>query len=265
MFRRLYIPFHLLILVPLLALAIPLAILAAVTTGIALLALLVRVSIVYLDLGIGLLSSLPQPAAPPPPPPPPPPKRTTSSTATAAVPSSPAPQRLSRRSSRSDSYASLLGVGVPNRDYEGVGGWRLVDDGGTGGTGGGGSGGVDGGDDDDDAAAAAWAGWNARLELPAGGALRRRRSLTSPAAQKASGGVPTATAAGAAAAATTTTTQQDRMRAGVVRGSMRTPGAGREDDGGYFGQNHGLKRRASGIVMTSLGDDGRERHDLSNA
>lgn len=157
----------------LILISIPLAIFAAVTTSIAFSTLLLRVSIVYFELGVALLHSwlfLDE--------------STTSITRPKYQPSPPSPNRTSpsrhrhRRSSaasttssqetsfrkppvKSDSFASLLGTGAPNRDFEGVGGWRVF------------------GDGDEEAL---WIGMNSRLELPAvaGDRQRRhRRSLTS--------------------------------------------------------------------------------------
>jgi hypothetical protein len=265
MLRRLYIPLHLLILVPLLALALPLAIFAVITIALALLTLFARLIIVYLDLTLALLTSwipplLPSPAAARK-------HRSRASTRTsprpafpaafataaaaagpaggagAATPSSP---RLSRRTSRSDSHVSVvLGLGAaPDRDYEGVGGWRLVDDGGPAGFGG------DPDDDDDDAEhggdEATWVGWSSRLEAPASGAaLARRRSLT-----------------GSTVSATATAPLDRACRGPAAAGAT---GGEREDDGGYFGQTYGLKRPASGITTTSLDNDEVNHHDFSKS
>ena len=64
--------------------------------------------------------------------------------------------------SKSDSYLSLLGAGTPDRDYEGLGGWRTQGD---------------------ELEEGIWMGMNSRLELPAAtpggnGGRRHRRSLT---------------------------------------------------------------------------------------
>ena len=200
MLRRLYIPLHLLILVPLLAISLPLALFALLTTALALLTLLVRLRVVYLDtrprsaLTSWIPPLLPLPTAARK-------RRSRASTGTSPRPTLPpvyataaaAPAgggaatpspRLSRRTSRSDSHASVvLGLGAaPDRDYEGVGGWRLVDDGpaglgdadagGSANRGDGGDGDRGGGDSDE----ATWVGWSSRPEPSAsGGALGRPR------------------------------------------------------------------------------------------
>jgi hypothetical protein len=262
MLHRLYIPFHLLILIPLLALALPLSILALLTTTLALLALFARLIIVYLDLALALLTSWIPPLLTSPTAASRNERRGRASTATSPRPPASAPAvataapplrtatpspRLSRRTSRSDSHVSVvLGLGTaPDRDYEGVGGWRLVDDGGAG------LADADAGGDcsdygDDlgagDGDEATWAGWNSRLELPAsGGVPRRPRSLTG-------------------SSATAVMVPQDKTRRSAT--AARVASVEHEDDGGYFAQAHGL-RPTSGIVMTSLDDDEVNHHDFS--
>jgi len=68
-------------------------------------------------------------------------------------------QEFRRPPMKSDSYVTLLGAGAPDRDYEGVGGWRV---------------------EGDEPEEALWIGMNARLELPlpGGGQRMHRRSLT---------------------------------------------------------------------------------------
>jgi hypothetical protein len=259
--RRLYIPLHLLILIPLLAISLPLALFALLTTALALLTLLARLTVVYLDLALALLTSWIPPLLPLPtaarkrrsrastgtsPRPALPPVFATAAAAAAGGGAATPSPRLSRRTSRSDSHASVvLGLGAaPDRDYEGVGGWRLVDDGpagGSAGRGGGGDGDRGGGDGDE----ATWVGWSSRPEPSAsGGALGRPRSLT-------------------ASSASAATMLQDRAR----RGAAAAGGTGveREDDGGYFGQTHELKRPTSGSVTTSLEDDEVNHHDFSKS
>lgn len=151
--------------------SIPLAIFAMITTSLAVTALTVRVSIIYIELGFAVaqswLSSKPHKTSP------------QASPVLVRSPSSPQRHRRQRQSiassvassqdltvpqqapNKSDSWASLVGTGVENRDYEGVGGWRIA------------------GDGEDDAL---WIGMNRRLELPATVGerqLRHRRSLTS--------------------------------------------------------------------------------------
>ncbi|OCL02822.1 hypothetical protein AOQ84DRAFT_303930 [Glonium stellatum] len=134
----------------------PLAILAVFTTSIALSTLLIRVSFVYVELGIALMHSwLFVPAS----------KSYNKPTASSTPPSPTSLQRQrNRRSSgisigfsqepptirkapkKSDSFASLIGSGEPNRDFEGVGGWRLS------------------GEEEEEEM---WIRMNSRLELPA--------------------------------------------------------------------------------------------------
>jgi len=149
-------------------LSIPLALFAVVTTGLALTALTIRVSIVYIELALAVAQSwlYSKPHK----------KPLDLQYVTTGGSSSPQRQRRPRSSiasstassqdlteppkapTKSDSWASLVGTQQENRDYEGVGGWRLTTD--------------DGQDDE------LWIGMNSRLELPAtaGG---HRRSLTS--------------------------------------------------------------------------------------
>ncbi len=160
----------------LILISIPLAWFAAFTTFAAFATLLVRVSLVYIDLGLALVHSWLFVRKP----------RSRRSRAHPS-PSSPvhtSPSRLRRRQSsrssltsnassqdltmtrkppsRKESIASLVSTCGPNRDYEGVGGWRLSGDG---------------------QEEALWIGMNSRLELPAAGGERNRRhhnrSLTS--------------------------------------------------------------------------------------
>jgi hypothetical protein len=168
---RLWInPFHLVIPLILLAISMPLAIFAVITTIIAMTTLCFRVIVVYSDLVVGLITkwlfsttkavvSMPMGAmeeqflhrvelAK---------KKLANPSRKSSSSSSPVdPPTALRKAARSDSYASLLGIGIPKRDYEGVGGWRLgrtfMMPGG------------DEGDSDD----AKWTNFNNRLELPVG-------------------------------------------------------------------------------------------------
>lgn len=140
--------------------SIPLVIFAGFTSCIAFALLLIRVSIVYFELGFALLRSWLisgsaraerkeslSPARSP--------QRRRRSSAL----SSPSSQEFRRPPLKSDSYVTLLGAGAPDRDYEGVGGWRV---------------------EGDEPEEALWIGMNSRLELPLSGAGQRRhqRSLT---------------------------------------------------------------------------------------
>lgn len=153
-------PLYLLAPPALILVSIPLAVFAAFTSCIAFTLLLIRVSIVYFELGFALLRSWlisdstkaaskehyshaqsPQ-------------RRRRSS-----VLSSPSSQEFRGPPLKSDSYVTLLGAGAPDRDYEGVGGWRV---------------------EGDEPEEALWIGMNSRLELPlsGGGQRRHQRSLT---------------------------------------------------------------------------------------
>lgn len=155
-------PLYLLVPPTLILISIPLAIFAAFTTCIAFALLLVRVSIVYFELGIALLRSwlAANPTKPtsrdssPPSQSPQPHRRRRSS-----ILSNPPSQEFRRPPLKSDSYVTLLGAGAPDRDYEGVGGWRV---------------------EGDEPEEALWIGMNSRLELPllGGGQRKHRRSLT---------------------------------------------------------------------------------------
>ncbi|KAB8337095.1 hypothetical protein FH972_021399 [Carpinus fangiana] len=149
----------------LLSLALPLALFATVTTTIAVSALLFRASIVYFELGAAVVQSwlLPGTSA----------SSFKQSDPTVNDPASSQSRRRSRGSAgstpgnrtplRTDSFAALSGSGA-NRDFEGVGGWRLTED----------------AHDDE-----TWIGINSRLELPAAGGFslpphrRHRRTLSS--------------------------------------------------------------------------------------
>ncbi|KAF1811589.1 hypothetical protein P152DRAFT_60688 [Eremomyces bilateralis CBS 781.70] len=139
----------------LLLISIPLAVFALLTTALAFSLLFIRVSFIYLELALALAHSwlfanrstnpVPFPGQRTPRKP-----RRTSVTTTAPPHDLPPPRHPPRKS---DSAASLL-AGAPNRDFEGVGGWRVS------------------GDGEDEAL---WVGMNARLELPASAGDRPRR------------------------------------------------------------------------------------------
>ncbi|KAK8188052.1 hypothetical protein HDK77DRAFT_55312 [Phyllosticta capitalensis] len=152
-------------------LSLPLIALATVTTTLAFVTLFFRVSIVYFELALALFhtwlfndTSFHNPPKP--------------RVAASSGYSSPAKYHRSRRSSaaslalsqdltaprqpptKSESFASLFTTAGPNRDFEGVGGWRMPGDG---------------------QEEALWIGINSRLELPAVKPERQRkhhRSLT---------------------------------------------------------------------------------------
>ncbi|KAF2744387.1 hypothetical protein M011DRAFT_373474, partial [Sporormia fimetaria CBS 119925] len=155
----------------LLAISIPFAVLAVFTTIISVSALSIRVSLVYLELGIALVqaylfspTSQPKPFATGPPKPQPAAgsplraRNNRSSTvndgsAQDAWGTAPRP----RFANKSASSVSLFGSGEDRWDYEGVGGWRVTNN---------------------EEEEALWAGMNSRLELPAVVPRNHRRSLT---------------------------------------------------------------------------------------
>ncbi len=151
----------------LLSLALPLALLATLTTTFAFLTLLLRVSIVYFEVGVALIHSrVSTTATPTAPVTKLPTARNSNPASTLQLPQRRQPRRHNSTLSFQDlptglktptktaSFSSLLGSGGTTRDYEGVGGWRLS---------------ADGQDD------ALWMGMNSRLELPATGVERQRR------------------------------------------------------------------------------------------
>ncbi|EOD45445.1 hypothetical protein UCRNP2_7836 [Neofusicoccum parvum UCRNP2] len=150
--------------------SLPLVALAVLTTSLAVITLLIRVSIVYFELGVALIhswlfatnhvstsdkhrslasSGYSTPTRHH--------RRRRSSAASLLA----ADQSMSRRPpTKSESFASLVSTAGPNRDFEGIGGWRMPGDG---------------------EEEALWIGMNSRLELPT--ALpdkhrRHQRSLT---------------------------------------------------------------------------------------
>ncbi|KAF2676876.1 hypothetical protein K458DRAFT_424369 [Lentithecium fluviatile CBS 122367] len=143
--------------------SVPLLIFAAFTTAIAVSLLVVRVSVVYFELGVALLSAylFPEPPSPVPKRPPPPPSRSpprsrhrrgSSSSQDTAVPAA----RIHTKSGSSASLSLLSGSEFP-RDFEGVGGWRFYE-----------------GEEDEHA----WLNINKRLELPLPTPRRHRRRHT---------------------------------------------------------------------------------------
>ncbi|KAF2668820.1 hypothetical protein BT63DRAFT_440890 [Microthyrium microscopicum] len=121
-----------------------------------------------------------------------------SSTSLTSIPGSPADAPT-----RSDSFASLVGAGLPDRDYEGVGGWRDL-----------------AADEDAIADEARWTNINSRLVLPAVSPgvstprpKRHSRSLTA---------------------------QSQIFRMSPVQSRARSPHVSREEVGDYFGQVFGL-------------------------
>lgn len=157
--------------------SIPFAAFAAFTTSIAFFVLFIRLLIVYFDLGIALIHSALRPLPPSPPSPsttkkdpillhsqPPTPghetakpRRRRSSLVGTATPPQNGPHASSTQNTmtKTASFASLVGTGTANRDYEGVGGWRLATS-----------------DDDEEAL---WLNLNSRLELPVTSSPASRR------------------------------------------------------------------------------------------
>jgi hypothetical protein len=143
--------------------SLPLAIFAIVTTTMAVIALTIRVSIIYVELGTALVHAY---LFPPPlkPASKRPSRRSSYPNAFPNVPpdamsslDATTPATPSRLHKRSGSLASLIGTNGITRDFEGVGGWR------------------DGGDDEEEAL---WMGMNSRLELPAATPKRNHRRST---------------------------------------------------------------------------------------
>jgi hypothetical protein len=158
----LFNPLYLFVPPALVLISIPLVLFAIFTTLIAFATLFVRVSIVYVELGLALLRSYLLPSSPKPSKPPTPIPASPSSPSrrrrSSVVSTSSSQEYLRKPPGKSDSYVSLLGAGAPNRDYEGVGGWRdLVDD----------------------QEESLWLGMNARLELPMSVSNKQRRHTRS--------------------------------------------------------------------------------------
>lgn len=147
--------------------SVPLGIFAAITTTLAIGTLLIRVSIVYFELGLALIHSYI--FAPP---------SNSFSRSQLKHTHQPAQHHSRRRRSsasssqefivgnkhgphKSDSFASLLGAGVlgPGRDFEGIGGWRDTT--------------MTPGEE------ALWINMNSRLELPAPTIERRKHQRSS--------------------------------------------------------------------------------------
>ncbi|KAL8788871.1 MAG: hypothetical protein Q9195_007085 [Heterodermia aff. obscurata] len=206
---------HLVIFAPLLLLvSLPLLLLATLTTTIAFLTLLVRVALVYAELGAVLLQNYFSP---------PQISFTSSSKITRAPPKSPLPRRTSDRKSRRGSSGSgqsnggsttpkapetsglgIYGGGGVTRDFEGVGGWRIPSP----------------GQEDEDGL---WTSMNSRLELPIAGDERQRhhrRSYTG----GSLGGMPPVMLSPA----------RSRARTPVSRREA-SGGWGEDALGGYFG------------------------------
>ncbi|KAL2352601.1 hypothetical protein BJ546DRAFT_215676 [Cryomyces antarcticus] len=219
---------HLLTTPFLLLFSLPLAVFAAFTTSLAFSTLLIRVSIVYVELGIALVQSAVQAPVTTNSPPPARPtapwrhKRRRSSNFSTASSQDPHATPAGRKPpTKSDSLASLLGAGGPTRDYEGVGGWRFAAD----------------GDED-----ALWMGMNSRLELPAAPSnyvtgRRHVRSLTSGSQRFQS---------------------PELLRGSPVVSRARTPAAGSGSPEGYFNIKDA---RSTGMVTleTSLRNQSSER------
>lgn len=179
----------------LLSVSIPLAFLAYITTILALITLLVRVCVVYLQLSLALMQSwlLASPQRP----------RTKPAfdlvSGNTGLSSFPTTHKIP---SRSESHTSLIGVGVPNRDFEGLGGWRIAED----------------GQDD-----AIWLGLNARLELQAPGGEKQRRHKRSVSSQSQM-----------------TPISPGGLRISPMQSRNRTPSEARSGPDGYFSiQNSG--------------------------
>lgn len=223
----------------LLALCLPLGIFAAFTTTLALTTLFLRVLVVYIELGLALLHSTlhtsPSPTAPSPTHAHLHPHSPSHSTPNPNAPTYNHPRR--RRSSvasattpiaKASSFASLAGNG-PDRDYEGVGGWRVPGS---------------------EAEEALWLGLNSRLELPGDVAdgRRHRRSFTG-----GSGG--SGIGNGNGRVVFSLSPQQSRVQSpGVWR--MKTPGTSSPEE--YFCVRDGALGAGSGVVVMEMGGERRK-------
>jgi len=222
--------------------SLPLAGFAVLTTTFALTTLLIRVSIVYVELGLALIRSYlfaseikPSPRVRTQPPTNLPPHRRRRSSVLSTSSSQDFGQSPIKNAyvTKSDSFASLLGAGAqgPGRDFEGVGGWRDAAV--------------------DPAEEALWISMNSRLELPAVAPERQRRhqrSLTG-GSQRWSG-----------------VWSPESMRMSPVQSRARTPSVTdlRMSEGAdeYFGlQPHG--RQSSEVVAMKTGKGEGRRKSLS--
>ncbi|KAF2245432.1 hypothetical protein BU26DRAFT_68463 [Trematosphaeria pertusa] len=147
----------------LLLVSVPLAVFAFLTTTLAVSLLAVRVSVVYVELGVALLHAYlfpeppkPLPKRPPPPPSSPPRFRNRHGSAASSASSQDTAVPAARLHNKAGSFANLYDTSM-TRDFEGVGGWREP------------------GDDDEEAL---WMGMNSRLELPAALPTRHQRRHT---------------------------------------------------------------------------------------
>lgn len=192
--------------IALLLFSIPLAMFAAVTTGIALTILFLRASVVYVQLAAALVGAWISPTPP---------------LQTSTMPSKHSPKRTSPRSQRhrrsttasaassqetirgrppfdsSESFTALIGTTDMTRDFEGVGGWRVA------------------GDDEEEAL---WMGLNSRFAPPAESPVRHhRRSQT-----------------GGPAPGHRPTWSSEATRTSPVQSRSRTPVRFVDDDEDYF-------------------------------
>lgn len=127
MLFKMFNPLGLLVPPAIIILSLPLAFFAIITTSIAVSILTIRVSIIYVELAVAIIqnwlfgsSSSKTVAAPPTPGSPNRPRSRRGS-----VPHTNHPYSRSIGSNaRSDSFASLIGPSGPNRDFEGVAGWK---------------------------------------------------------------------------------------------------------------------------------------------
>jgi hypothetical protein len=271
-------PFPLVFFLVLLPIILPLAGFAVITSFIAIVALITLAACVYAKLGINLVirtllttrpssSSIIRSTTPYSEPN----QKRTSPTHPVLVPSE-RRRRLSSASStspvaptfpqRTGSFASLIGFDQPNRDYEGVGGWR------------------DSGDSSEDAQ---WTRINSRLELPAAAAAAAAVSSASATLMPPLSASTSSASASAAAArrhrrSLTAGSQRNHtwyggqmgmtlqagnggsllpsenrsVAASAAQSRNRTPSGGSKEDLGYFGQTHGVGRRRSVMGMIGI-------------
>lgn len=210
--------------------SIPLAIFAALTTTIAVTTLTIRVSIVYIELGVALVHSWIIGE-----------KSAKAQSSPRSSPSSTRHPRSSRRSSSGsassfieppsslktasnrNSFSSLVSAGGEDRDFEGLGGWRVP------------------GDTQEEAL---WIGMNSRLELPAvivgeRAPRRHQRSLT--------------------AGSQRWSWSPEAIRMSPVHSRSRTPTDAVAGSEGYFTLQPYGRANASGDVVGKTGNDGRRK------
>ncbi|TKX24098.1 hypothetical protein C1H76_3666 [Elsinoe australis] len=262
-------------------LSIPLTIFALITTSLAFTTLLLRISVVYLELLLALLQSFLSPT--------PPSKPTFPATIPTSHPIGPLSHHARRRTSsasstslslqtpsthpngvnnpsypssvpaipntarlpRPPSLASLLGTTTP-RDYESVGGWRLTS-----------------ADSDEEAL---WTGINSRLELPAltvpsPSTLTRNhhRSLTGGSRRGSNGAVAAGQGTGTGTGSPEMKGRSPGWNRRRGRGSRAGSGTGSPEEYFSIGTGQGLGQGVKGLGMTEMGaEEGSARREVAS-